>query len=348
MIAPLCVFLLSPVPPPAPAAALALDTKALYIQHCASCHGENGDGKGTAELDRPARSFLDGGYSYGNTEKAVIRSIVHGIPGTPMPAFKDTLAEEERSALAAYVIGLGPKGTVVEPGASVLSVGDKPLVVQGMMPSMKEGGRREPRSVIVGFPNGATFQYRAGTMELQAIRVGDFLDRRDWGGRGGAELKPLGKVTWSPEADDAKLSVTASGGKALSRTYTGARVGADSVFVNFRLKNDEGTIVGGGNEHLSFVMVEGNPVALRSCLISARAEGTALAMPDGEPVAEIRFEEDSGVPTCTVRKAAEGLFVMEIGGMNRTVATFVYAAKWTDALEEAIRAQLAPASKEDK
>ena len=45
-----------------------LDTAALYAEHCATCHGSNGDGKGTADLDRPARSFLDGGYSYGNTQ----------------------------------------------------------------------------------------------------------------------------------------------------------------------------------------------------------------------------------------------------------------------------------------
>ena len=134
-------------PLPAPAAALApfetarLDTAALYAEHCATCHGSNGDGKGTADLDRPARSFLDGGYSYGNTRKAVLRSVTYGIPGTPMPAFAETLGEEERTALADFVIAMGPKGTVVEPGASQIAVEDVPRVVHGMMPAIPGGPR---------------------------------------------------------------------------------------------------------------------------------------------------------------------------------------------------------------
>ena len=79
---------------PDPLESARFDTAALYAQHCASCHSANGDSKGTADLDRPARSFLDGSYSYGNTRKAVLRSVTYGIPGTPMPAFAETLGEE--------------------------------------------------------------------------------------------------------------------------------------------------------------------------------------------------------------------------------------------------------------
>ena len=73
----------------------AQDARALFLQHCASCHGETGDGKGTAELDRPARSFRDGGFSHGNTSEAIFRTLTFGIPGTPMPAAPSVLTEAE-------------------------------------------------------------------------------------------------------------------------------------------------------------------------------------------------------------------------------------------------------------
>src|SRR5438093_1021640 len=84
------------------------DARALFLQHCASCHGESGDGRGTTQLDRPARSFKDGGFSYGNTVEALVRTIANGIPGTPMPAAPSVLTDADRRALAEYVLSLGP------------------------------------------------------------------------------------------------------------------------------------------------------------------------------------------------------------------------------------------------
>src|SRR5262245_50761866 len=92
------------------------DATAVSLPHSASCDGENGDGKGTATLDRPARSFKDGGFSYGNTPEALLRTITFGIPGTPMPAAPSVLTEAQRKALADYVISLGPPGVIVKPG----------------------------------------------------------------------------------------------------------------------------------------------------------------------------------------------------------------------------------------
>jgi len=58
----------------------------------------------TTELDRPARSFQDGGFSYGNTVDAILRTIVHGIPGTPMPTFDGALPESDLRRLAQHGI----------------------------------------------------------------------------------------------------------------------------------------------------------------------------------------------------------------------------------------------------
>ena len=64
----------------------------IYMMYCAQCHGATGDGKGTLELDRPARSFIDGGFSFGNTLHAISKTTASGIPGTPMPPFVDVLS----------------------------------------------------------------------------------------------------------------------------------------------------------------------------------------------------------------------------------------------------------------
>lgn len=69
----------------------------LFATNCAICHGENGEGDGpaAASLDpKPAdlhadhvQSLTDGGFFY---------IISHGKPDTPMPAWENVLAENER------------------------------------------------------------------------------------------------------------------------------------------------------------------------------------------------------------------------------------------------------------
>ncbi len=166
----------------------------LFVANCASCHGETGDGKGTTELDRPARSFQDGGFSFGNTPEALFRTISTGIPGTPMAGFDASLSEEERKLLADYVVTLGPPIEAVADEDMVLAVGDAPVIVRGLLPSLGEGLPSHPRGLLIGDPSGITFEYRVDDVRLLALRQGGFVKRSDWTGRGGTALEPLGKV----------------------------------------------------------------------------------------------------------------------------------------------------------
>lgn len=186
----------------APAPVVARSPHELFVAQCATCHGEKGDGKGTTVLDRPARSFLDGGFSYGNTPEAVLRTITHGIPGSRMPSFAEALGEAERKALADYVIGLGPAGVSVRPGESVIIVRDRAVVVRGKLPRLEANGPEIPRGLLVGLPSGLSFEYRGDDVRLLAVRSGEFADRCDWGGRGGAALAPLGQRLRSLASDE--------------------------------------------------------------------------------------------------------------------------------------------------
>ena len=79
--------------------------RSLFLQNCSVCHGEGGDGKGSAaaSLKTPPASFLDKQHSatYGPGEKFWI--IGNGTGQTGMPAFSQ-LTENERWHLVNYIL----------------------------------------------------------------------------------------------------------------------------------------------------------------------------------------------------------------------------------------------------
>lgn len=173
-----------------------LDAEKLYLGYCAMCHGETGDGKGIVPLDRPARSFLAGGFSFGNTPTAVARTISSGIGGTPMPGFGASLSEAQCRALAEYVIAFGPEQLAPLAGESEMLVENRPVVVRGTLPPIVDGRPLLPRGLLVGGMDGLSWEYEAQPLRLLGVRQGAFVNRADWGERGGAALEPLGNLLY--------------------------------------------------------------------------------------------------------------------------------------------------------
>jgi mono/diheme cytochrome c family protein len=91
---------------------------ALYIQHCARCHGERGNANGitSPSLDPPARRFGEEKFQLATTQNSIpadddlLYVIRHGIPGTAMPAF-DHLPEADARAIVSHVRWLAHAGT---------------------------------------------------------------------------------------------------------------------------------------------------------------------------------------------------------------------------------------------
>ncbi len=299
-------------------------TPALYQEHCSLCHGESGDGHGPTVLERPARSFLTGGYTYGNTLQAVMRTITSGIPGTAMPAFGESLSDQQRSSLARYVLDMGPRGTVVLPSEGVLEVGDRPLLVQGMAADPIANATFEPRCLLLGFPNGTSFQYRQRDIALLAIRQGKFLDRTDWRGGGGAPLRLLGKIDWQADAAarDRADFVHATSGAPLRRALRRTSIGADWVLLEFRLLDADGATVGAGAERIAFVDSE---VATRTLYVTDPGSGAALrdVSTDGTR---------SGLRTA---KAGDHLLVATPEAKD-DVLVYVHAKKWSKKLARSV------------
>lgn len=88
--------------------------KAHFLKHCASCHGENGDGNGPAagnlvdNWDKPVKpaDLRQNALRAGSRLEDVYRVLLTGVSGTPMPAYGDTLSETERWELVAFIAEL--------------------------------------------------------------------------------------------------------------------------------------------------------------------------------------------------------------------------------------------------
>ena len=81
------------------------DGKALYTTWCAGCHGPTGQGDGPDAVyyDSKPSSLAAASYKRGTTDKAVLKIIAKGVPGTPMEGFGKKLKDEDRQALVDYL-----------------------------------------------------------------------------------------------------------------------------------------------------------------------------------------------------------------------------------------------------
>jgi cytochrome c oxidase cbb3-type subunit 3 len=92
-------------PDPSGLSPRALEGLPLYQDNCAFCHAADGTGRnwiGSFLEPRP-RDFTDPAFPLARDENAMRQRILHGIPGTSMPAWKDVLGTHEIAAIIAYI-----------------------------------------------------------------------------------------------------------------------------------------------------------------------------------------------------------------------------------------------------
>jgi mono/diheme cytochrome c family protein len=292
----------------------------LFVTNCATCHGETGDGKGTTQLDRPARSFKDGGFSFGNTPEQLFKTISTGIPGSPMPAFDSSLSEDERKLLASYVVTLGPPVEEVKEEDMILVVHDRPLVVRGKLPALAEGLPEHPRGLLIGDPSGITFEYTVDDVRLLALRQGGFVKRTDWTGRGGTPLEPLGKVVHLVEGGKPEATFLTQG-RALSARLSGTRVSREAGMIEYHLTQDGREMA--HVQELPRVLTTNFGTGYRRdlSLIGASAVEISLRSPAIEGATVLAQGQDEALfERWQVVRPAEGppIFV-EVGSSGRTI-----------------------------
>jgi cytochrome c oxidase cbb3-type subunit 2 len=101
--------------PPAPSQDMLAHAKDVWQNaKCWECHGQTGkgDGEKAAGLKddfgfpvRPA-DLTSGQFKSGPSVQDIFRTMSTGLSGTPMPSYRDSLSEQDRWALAYYVLSL--------------------------------------------------------------------------------------------------------------------------------------------------------------------------------------------------------------------------------------------------
>jgi mono/diheme cytochrome c family protein len=94
----------------------------VYAENCAECHGENLEGEADWKMQNEDKSFRSpphdaDGHTWHHGDRVLIESIELGGARLPdniggfsnMPAFKDTLTEEEIAATLIYIKSTWPK-----------------------------------------------------------------------------------------------------------------------------------------------------------------------------------------------------------------------------------------------
>jgi cytochrome c oxidase cbb3-type subunit 2 len=103
-----------PPPPPPSAERLARGRELYRTAKCFECHGDGGKGDGPSaaqlrdDFDRAVRptDFTRGQFKGGAAVSDVFRGLTLGLDGTPMPSFGDAMSDDERWAIAYYVLSL--------------------------------------------------------------------------------------------------------------------------------------------------------------------------------------------------------------------------------------------------
>lgn len=163
--------------------------KPVYDEQCARCHGAEGEGGQYVDIANPELlgSASDGFLQY---------AIANGRPGTPMPAFADTLPAETIDDLVALLRSwqrMPPSGDVPYPG----TMGPVVLNPDGPDPGFVEGQRFTPvddvyaaleRGAAMGFldarpPSDYVAGHIAGATSVpfyDVARLRDSLPRDQW------------------------------------------------------------------------------------------------------------------------------------------------------------------------
>lgn len=106
----------APLPASVDTDAARLQGRALFLEHCALCHGFNADGHGIRQqgFDRPPADFTVRTWRERVSPTQAFEIIKHGKPQTAMPAWH-VLSDEQIWQLVSYLRSVAGSAPMVSP-----------------------------------------------------------------------------------------------------------------------------------------------------------------------------------------------------------------------------------------
>jgi mono/diheme cytochrome c family protein len=104
------------VDPSSPEALVPDPGRNLWVKRCAYCHGEEGTAHNVLGLRYGARNFTDVSWQSRTSDEQIRRSILEGVRGTKMRAFRGYYTDPEVTLLLGVIRGF--RGTKIGDGTT--------------------------------------------------------------------------------------------------------------------------------------------------------------------------------------------------------------------------------------
>jgi mono/diheme cytochrome c family protein len=164
------------------AAAVALDTRAVYQEHCATCHGTRRNGGYAPPLIPQTLGR--------KTDETLARAIASGLPNTQMAAFGDVLDEGQTAALVALL--REPVTEIAWSAKDIAAANQLPaglVVLDAHLRPLKVFPLEGQPSAVYHLPGGNRFVLTLlGVLVLYSVRTSDLPPRTVASSRGGSQL----------------------------------------------------------------------------------------------------------------------------------------------------------------
>ena len=155
----------------------------LYLQHCERCHGPqgHGNGEGLRPLSIQPRDFHGQHWRFEKSQRSIETVIREGIPGTSMPAMQSSLATDDITQLASFVIRLANADSPTDPPESqlkdaIFAAGFSP-VVSAKLPDINLTSVNGQGISLSGFQDKPLIVHFWGTSCVHCLREMPNLDR---------------------------------------------------------------------------------------------------------------------------------------------------------------------------
>ena len=147
---------------------------------CWECHGQTGkgDGEKAAGLDddygfpiRPA-DLTSGQFKSGPSVRDIFRTVTTGLSGTPMPSYQDSFSEEDRWALAYFVVSLSSFTDPLTGKPLTIAEVDKENLNKPELraPTSKLAYKRSSSEFLAGEYAGEAWAGRKGIEMLETVK----------------------------------------------------------------------------------------------------------------------------------------------------------------------------------